>query len=736
METPTVEALEFGTNTSQVVFSTLDPAAMEFVHNRDLVHRGTLVPNLDLDWLVIQGAHRHQDVGVVNPGEAVWHQFQMDVAHSSHTKGAASTSPMLPFKTHGDVLDSGFHITEKPITKVSLLKDRKVRLPGGFFIDKFLPPPNCSPTVPEPFTGDFFVSLHNIVSAAGTREDGSSYSAYTPNYMGARIKLLHTGLKPERWRVHLIGYEHSEIVQFIEYGFPLGLCELPDLESSTRNHGSAYSYFSHVDKFISEELVNGGVTGPFTKVPWWNSVISPIMTAPKKPNSRRTVFDATYGEKSLNNSTPSHYYLGQPCVYTFPKIEDFRRLVLRCGQGSFMWKRDLSRFFLQIPLDPSEYHRVCMVWRGLVFFFLGLAFGLRHSGLQGQGLTDAVSWIHRRRGLETDEEKMFNIVNYSDDLGGVESSNARATQSFLLLKALFEDLGLQESTKKAEAPSNQMVYLGVMFDSVAMEMRVPPEKLVEIKSEIGLWARKTMITKRNLQSLLGKLFWVAKVVKFARVFMGRLLQQLRTIAGKKEDVKVKLNEESRKDLKWWARYLDHFNGIQMIIDEDPFLLSLDQMLDRPADLCAGDATPTGGGAWCNNVFWSRKFPNHLQDPTVPIHLKEFWVIIASSRLWGDSWTGRNIVIWCDNDAVVDTVVNRKPKDPSLLSLLREFLYVVVTKKFFPVLRKISTKDNSLADFISRRHDEEACIEEFRKSGLSNMKLVNIPDSSFKLTEPW
>ena len=68
------------------------------------------------------------------------------------------------------------------------------------------------------------------------------------------------------------------------------------------------------------------------------------------------------------------------------------------------------------------------------------------------------------------------------------------------------------------------------------------------------------------------------------------------------------------------------------------------------------------------------------------------MIIASSRLWGDSWTGRNIVIWCDNDAVVDTVVNRKPKDPSLLSLLREFLYVVVTKKFFPVICKISTKD--------------------------------------------
>ena len=126
----------------------------------------------------------------------------------------------------------------------------------------------------------------------------------------------------------------------------------------------------------------------------------------------------------------------------------------------------------------------------------------------------------------------------------------------------------------------------------------------------------------------------------------------------------------------------------MIINEDPFLLDLDQMMDRPSDLCAGDATPTGGGAWYDNSFWCRELPHDLQDAQIPIHLKEFWVIIVSARLWGSSWSGRTIVIWCDNDAVVDTIVHKKPKDAALLSLLREFLYVVVTHKFFPVLRKI------------------------------------------------
>jgi hypothetical protein len=218
--------------------------------------------------------------------------------------------------------------------------------------------------------------------------------------------------------------------------------------------------------------------------------------------------------------------------------------------------------------------------------------------------------------------------------------------------------------------------------------------------------------------------------------MGRLLQQLRTLAMVKDNFKVKLGEESRKDLRWWSRYLDHFNGIQMIVNEDPFLLNLDQMMDRPFDLCAGDATPTGGGAWHDKSFWCRKLPSDLQDAQIPIHLKEFWVVIVSARLWGSSWSGRSVVIWCDNDSVVDTIVHKKPKDAALLSLLREFLYVVVTYKFFPVLRKIGTRENFLADFISRRHDLGAAVDEFTKVGMLNMVPIDVGDDSFKLTEPW
>ena len=739
MYTSTPQWPERGDETVQLLttnereVSILDPTAASFIaRNPDLVHGGRCVPDLASDWSLVQQIQ----AGGSGPSNSSNCEFWESLRYESGQHRAAVRATELPRHQPTDAPNCETSSPAKPVVNVRHLSDRVVKTPFGPFTDKVLPLSEHSMITRNTFNPEYFLALHNIVAAPGIRADGSHYPAFSPNYLGARVKLKHVGLKIDRWRYHLQGYEDVEIIQHMEFGFPLGLQDLPDLQSSQRNHGSSYNFYPHVDKFVTDEVVNGGVTGPLQKSPWWHVMVSPMMTAPKKPDSRRTVFDASFGEKSLNNATPSDCYLGQPCVYTYPKIDDFRRMVLRCGENSFMWKRDLSRFFLQIPLDPVEYNRVCFIWRGLFFFFIGLAFGLRHSGLQGQKLTDGVSWIHRRRGLESSSEQMFNVVNYSDDFGGVETDEARATESFTQLKWLLDDVGLQEASKKAESPSKQMTFLGVMFDSAKMTMRVPPDKLAEIKSEIGLWVRKTTITKQNLQCLLGKLFWVARVIRFARVFMGRLLNQLRTMSGHAERFKVKLSEESRKDLRWWRRYLDHFNGIQMIVEEDPFPLELEQMLDRPFELCAGDATPTGCGAWHGTQYWCRQFPIELQDPALPIHLKEFWWVIVSARLWGNYWSGRSVTIYCDNDAVVDTINHRKPKDTNLLSLLREFLYVVVTMKFFPVVRKIGTRENYLADHISRRHDTQAASRVFNNAGLINMKFVPVPDLSFKLTEPW
>ena len=662
---------------------------------------------------------------------------------SSHfSKVTNWIEPSLPFIDEEDSIVLSKSVPAAPLVKPSRLPDAYLFLGvdcctgfkgAAIFTDKKLPIAESVLKENKSFNVDYFVTLHKITSA-----QSSYYPAGTPNHLGARIPLRHTGLNIDRWRHHLVGYHEPEIVQFMEYGFPIGLSETlkPKLSSTLRNHGSSLQFYTHIDSFLEKGIELGDTVGPFSSSPFDLVHVSPLMTAPKKPDSRRAVFDASFGDFSLNNSTPSDQYMGQPISFSYPKIDDFKRLVLILGPGCWIWKRDLSRYFLQIPLDPVEYNLMVFVWRCSLYFFAGLMFGIRHAGLQGQRITTAVTWIHQRLGLETSAEKMFNSMNYSDDIGGGEKTLPRAQESFFALGSLLSDLGLAESTSKAHKPSTSMPYLGVNFDTVRMVMSIPAEKLTEVRDEVAGWQKKTKVTKKGLQQLLGKLFWVSRCVKYSRAFMARLLNQLTSMHLLPDNKKMELSEDCRLDIGWWARYLRRFNGVELMYQDDPIELSLDQLLESSSLVNCGDAQPMGGGSYYGTEYWSRPFPLWLQDPNIGIHVKEFYVVLVSAWLWGEEWRGRVVYIFCDNDAVVDTLDKEKPSDPKLQDLLREFLYIVCTRSFTPKFRKIGTKENAVADFISRRHDPTATEVFFASKGHPPRKFVEVPDYMFNTNSNW
>ena len=678
---------------------------------------------------------------------------------------ASPIEQVLPFFCSDDV--ESFIAPVKPILKPRFLKDSKFVLPNGsYFVDKVLPSPAVELTEHKKYDVKYYVELHYKTSASGSRGQ-YTWPEYTPNYIGARVPLQHTNFHLDCWRQNLIGYEHAELVQFLEFGFPLGLTESPELVPASGNHGSAYQFYPYLDKFFASGLVKGGVTGPCATSPFSTPMLSPLMTAPKKPASRRAVYDGTFGDFSLNNATPSEYYMGVKCEYSYPKIADFQQIVLKCGRGCYIWKRDLSRYYLQLPLDPTEYRYTCAVWRGLLFFFVALMFGLRHSGLQGQKVSNAVSWIHRNKGLEylepensghevrevctppelalhpaiapvlqPDHTLPFNCVNYSDDFAGGEESLHRAEASFKTIRELFKSLGLEESTDKACEPSTNMVFLGVEFDTQKLTMSVPGDKLQELRSDLQMWVRRTTATRRELQSIIGKLFWVSKMVKHSRSFISRLLQQLRDSQETPENKKIPLSPECKKDLIWWSMYMRTFNGVSAIVNDEDSQQPLELLMKSSFKVYAGDANLWGGGGWYGEEYWSREFPLFLRSPDIPVHTKEFWVLIASCWAWGDVWSGSPVYLFCDNSSVVDTVLYQKPKDHDLGSLLREFLYVVCLKKFFPIVRYIDTKSNYLADHISRRYDHDSAVKLFASAGKPGMRKLHIHDETFKLSAPW
>ena len=157
--------------------------------------------------------------------------------------------------------------------------------------------------------------------------------------------------------------------------------------------------------------------------------------------------------------------------------------------------------------------------------------------------------------------------------------------------------------------------------------------------------------------------------------------------------------------------MEVFNGIELIIPND---VSIN---------IAGDACPMGIGALNldSKEYCSGLFPLHLQDPQIPIHVKEFVCIINFVKLWGPKWEGKRVQIYCNNDAVVDVLKFHKPKDIKMQSLLREFLFYVCTFNFSPVASKIGTKENLIADFLPRNFNPLDAVFFFIKQGLGPLK---------------
>ena len=598
------------------------------------------------------------------------------------------------------------------IDRHTKLKQIEIFLPGGaVFDDKVLPEPTKPINPNKNFTKDYFMNLHKSVRSYGTY-----------NYAGARVELKHSNLNIKLFRENLQDYDDIAVLSYLQFGFPVGLSQVFFLEPSTKNHSSSYQFYTWIDKFLSKGISLTECTGPWTSPPLEPIMISPLMTADKDQGSKRTVFDASFGNFSLNQNTPQKEYLGEDYVFTFPSVLDLADLIVKTGRGCLLWKRDLSRWFLQIPVDPGDYDKLGFIWRGQFWIFTSYVWGTRHAGYAGQRVSSAILHILKKLGLEL-SDKLFQALVYMDDFAGCEVGDT-ANIAFNALGRLLSELGVRESVEKACPPSTTMRFLGVEFDTIAMCMRIDEERRLEIQSLTLTWSRKTVATKQELQSILGKLIWVSKVVRFSRCFVSRLISLLKTLTFQAQ--KTTLPDSVKLDFSWWHRFLQVFNGVELIIPTTVYCSIL------------GDAYPMGGGAWNEQAkeYFSRQFPIQLCHPRYPIHLKEFWVIILAARTWGHQWTGRRVAFYCDNDACVQTINHQKPSDPALQECLREFFYHACCFKFQPVLIRIPTKDNDIADFLSRNHDECDAAAKFLSRGISNMRPVEITDDMFTFMGDW
>ena len=122
-------------------------------------------------------------------------------------------------------------------------------------------------------------------------------------------------------------------------------------------------------------------------------------------------------------------------------------------------------------------------------------------------------------------QKGFAMLDYIDDYIGVGVPRV-AHASYIALLDLMAQLGLTVSQKKVVVPAMQVTCLGVLIDTVKGTVSIPPEKLEQINVTVRQWLSKSVVSRSQLQSILGLLLYVHKCVKPARIFINRMLDLL------------------------------------------------------------------------------------------------------------------------------------------------------------------------------------------------------------------
>lgn len=538
------------------------------------------------------------------------------------------------------------------------------------------------------------------------------------NFEECRIP-IKTQLNIEAFKWHLVNYHDSKVTEFLQFGWPINCEGLVEDRMKVNNHRGANEFPRDVDAFLEEEIKLRRVLGPLDEDAFTAPVVvSPLNTREKRDSEeRRVILDLTYpGFDSVNKCISKEEYLGTQAELKYPTVDDLTRLINNVGPGCLLFKRDLRKAYRQIPIDPGDVPKLAYRWKGRLYADRVLSMGLRSAAYICQRVSNSVMAIYRDQG--------YKGVVYLDDFAGVEEG-ARAEEAFQKLGSLLKELGLAESASKACKPSTKMNFLGIWFCTQTMTMQVTPDRLVEIKKELDEWENAKRATRKEMQSIIGKLSFAAKCVRPGRLFLARMLNELRQSP---ETGYAELSGEFKKDIAWWNRVMPYFNGISLI---PPNYWS------APDTVLACDACLTGAGGVCGDEYFHKKFPEGIMQETSDINQRELVTIMVALAVWGKKLRGHRIKILCDNMVTVQVMWSGRARNKHMQMCLREVTWLAAVHQFEIQPQHIQGQQNRVPDWLSRWHMDRKYEEMFREHHKGKkMWEVFVPDSLFYATNMW
>ena len=287
-----------------------------------------------------------------------------------------------------------------------------------------------------------------------------------------------------------------------------------------------------VDSTMHELLATGAIcpwTGPEPP-----TVISGMGVAVDRKGKKRLILDARY--INLFDRYEGFSYESLSDVPQYLQPEDYIMLT------------DLKAGYHQMKMHPSTYRFLGIEYKGQVYYFAHLPFGLSSACKAYTVLMGEVYRPLRVRG-----QRMSYLI---DDAFFVWHGKQEAKRQGIIVLMVFTALGFFLSIKKCQLlalPTGK--FLGLLINAPKSMFEVPNEKKEYILKLVQEGLQASRLTARHLAKIAGFLLSVKEAVHMAPLYTRLLFRAVAAAQNWDAQVPDAAGQFAREDLLHWKNYL-------------------------------------------------------------------------------------------------------------------------------------------------------------------------------------
>ena len=471
-----------------------------------------------------------------------------------------------------------------------------------------------------------------------------------------------------------------------------------------------------VTEKINVEVAAGRVAGPFDTPPFNDMIISPLGLVPKKfdnpytPQIKRfrLIHHLSYPEgESINDFIDPHLTSVQ-----YTNFDEAVNMVQRLGRNCKLFKIDIKNAFRLIPIRPQDFELLGFKHKDKYFLDKALPFGASISCKTWENFSTLLEYCVRKNTVSGE------LIHYLDDFLGGDITNQSCRDLMDTFINIMEDIKVPLAVEKTAGPTEVLVFLGLELDSNNMTVKIPVEKIEQVKEKILGVLKREKTTLKAMQSLIGSLNFCSRAIPLGRPFCRRLIDSICGLTKPFHHIRV--NKEIKADLLMWLHFFQTHNGLSVF--HDSFWQS-NVDLELFTDSAGGPGLGFGiyfQGEWCN-----AKWPDswHQAGLTRDITLLELFPILVAVFVWEDKFRNKKIRFHCDNTAVVHILNKLSSKNKWVMQLVRTLTLKCLKLNIIIKGCHVPGKSNRICDALSRFQ-----LQEFRRlAPMATHKPCQVPD---------